>query len=757
MLASCSKVAEDLNNTTSNNSEVSFTTLINTSTRVANDAFEEGDQIAVSAFDGTSAHASNVLYSYSSSSNLFSSTSPITYKDELQELSFTAAYPATFDIFTATTFGVEQDQSSSDSYELSDLLISYCDATNDRCPKLAFGHVLSSLVINLTDSATAGGTLKIIAKGTATIDVDNKVYASTGETLEIAPLQSGDQSYKVIFAPQTIAAGELIATYEYGDTTYEWVASSDLEFLPGYRYIYEWDVDKNDVTLDGYINGWDDVTITDDDDTTAVATITLADLSSTSYPTENNWIITDSTTTYEAISESAYAAIKAIYSEDPTRQISIAFPNLEELPEYSFYSCYSLYSVSLPMATSIGEGAFYNCINLHDVYANEATTIPAYAFYCCFKIETIYAPKASTLEPIAINSCDLLTSLTLDDNYFTIEDGVVYDKDQTVVNCIMPAHTAGDLVLPSTVKAIYARAFENGLMTTISAPNVTTICDAAFSYLTNITSIELATADGVVLESVSSTVFSELYYKSTTEVDLIVGQASASFVNGNFFVIDSILYEFKSITTPAGDAFSELIINIIGDETVYVALGESYVEPGYTATENGVDISDSVVIDTELNTNSVGSWVIYYYITGSDGCTIRTARTVIVYNPDAVSIPSGTYTVQEGSYRNYDNSSISEYSQSTIEVSEVIPGMLYISDFLGGYYDQLVGYGSNYAVHGNVSVDSQGNLSLVSSYCLGWGDSLDYLENGYYDSTTGTISWDISYAGILIFHVILKI
>jgi hypothetical protein len=44
----------------------------------------------------------------------------------------------------------------------------------------------------------------------------------------------------------------------------------------------------------------------------------------------------------------------------------------------------------------------------------------------------------------------------------------------------------------------------------------------------------------------------------------------------------------------------------------------------------------------------------------------------------------------------------------------------------------------------------------MSSYIAGWGDSLDYLNDGVYDPETGTISYSVSYAGQIFMDIVLN-
>ncbi len=77
------------------------------------------------------------------------------------------------------------------------------------------------------------------------------------------------------------------------------------------------------------------------------------------------------------------------------------------------------------------------------------------------------------------------------------------------------------------------------------------------------------------------------------------------------------------------------VINLVGDPDVTVVLGESYTDPGATATdtEDG-DISDQIQVTGTVNVDAVGTYVITYNVTDSDGNEAQQViRTVTVVEP----------------------------------------------------------------------------------------------------------------------------
>ena len=194
------------------------------------------------------------------------------------------------------------------------------------------------------------------------------------------------------------------------------------------------------------------------------------------------------------------------------------------------------------------------------------------------------------------------------------------------------------------------------------------------------------------------------------------------------------------------------VVTIEGDKTMFVKQGETFTDPGASATLDGVDATDQLVIKSTVNTSKPGKYSVGYSMVNADGFAFEDSRTVYVYDGTASLLASKVYTVAEGSNRNGSP----EYSGYPIVVYQVSPGVFSISDFLGGYYDKRAAYGPDYAAVGTFKLNADNSLSLLSSSVAGWGDALDALDNGAYDPSTKVLSFTAAYAGAYNFNVILK-
>lgn len=97
---------------------------------------------------------------------------------------------------------------------------------------------------------------------------------------------------------------------------------------------------------------------------------------------------------------------------------------------------------------------------------------------------------------------------------------------------------------------------------------------------------------------------------------------SVSDSSGNIGKIERSI-EYKDEDSPA--------IELKGNSTIYLYVGNSYNEPGYTASDNcDGDITDKVEVSGNVNTSSSGTYKITYSVTDSNDNSSSVERTVIV-------------------------------------------------------------------------------------------------------------------------------
>ncbi len=224
------------------------------------------------------------------------------------------------------------------------------------------------------------------------------------------------------------------------------------------------------------------------------------------------------------------------------------------------------------------------------------------------------------------------------------------------------------------------------------------------------------------------------------------------------FVLILTSFAFVSCDNDSTAGFTDItyypVLKVLGEPVVIINKGTAYVDAGCVAELNGEDITSQVEIKSDVDSNTPGIYSISYKATNADGFSVSGKRTVYVADPTPSLISTGMHTVQNGTFRLRQGATIA-YEGYDILILQIEPSVYYVSDYLGGYYDQRVGYGSKYACVGKFRLNTDNSITLIESSVAGWGDSLSELAGGTFDPVTGLISWNAKYAG-MDFNVIMK-
>ncbi len=198
-------------------------------------------------------------------------------------------------------------------------------------------------------------------------------------------------------------------------------------------------------------------------------------------------------------------------------------------------------------------------------------------------------------------------------------------------------------------------------------------------------------------------------------------------------------------------------LDLVGESQIIVAKGASFVDPGFSSILDGEDVSDQVVVSSDVNTDVPGVYTITYEIVNPDGYPVSKSRTIYVADTTPSPIATGMHNVLGDTHRINNNSNArTDFSGYDILILQTEPGIYYCSDLIGGYYDQKVGYGSNYAMTGYFQLNADNTITLISSSVSAWGDSADEMHDASFDPVTGRISWTVEYAGFLTFNIVLN-
>lgn len=195
------------------------------------------------------------------------------------------------------------------------------------------------------------------------------------------------------------------------------------------------------------------------------------------------------------------------------------------------------------------------------------------------------------------------------------------------------------------------------------------------------------------------------------------------------------------------------VLELDGESTLILEKGSTFEDPGYTATLDGEDVTEDVVVVSNVDMNKSGIYTVAYSITNVNGFSSTASRKVIVL--DSSDEVEGFYTVTADSYRIYytfkeDKKTVDKETTTpfgaTFEILVINQGdgSYFVSDLMGGWYCQRAGYGEKYALEGTISINDDKSLTHLESYIAGWGNSADDLT-GTYDAAKHTFTYVLYY------------
>lgn len=197
-------------------------------------------------------------------------------------------------------------------------------------------------------------------------------------------------------------------------------------------------------------------------------------------------------------------------------------------------------------------------------------------------------------------------------------------------------------------------------------------------------------------------------------------------------------------------------LNIIGGDMITHAKGTPFVDPGFTATLNGVDVKDDVVLDGSVDANTEGVYTLTYTYTNVDGFAASASREVVVA-PATATLPNLEKSYNITVTRNTTTAAAAGYPQPwSGSLTKLIGDTYLISDLISGWYQARFSVSNPAVVSlvnclGVVTITGT-SVKLLRAYADNyWGTTPTPTgasnEIGTYNSTTGVITISTLWSG----------
>ena len=180
-------------------------------------------------------------------------------------------------------------------------------------------------------------------------------------------------------------------------------------------------------------------------------------------------------------------------------------------------------------------------------------------------------------------------------------------------------------------------------------------------------------------------------------------------------------------------------VEILGSPKVVINIGETYNDEGCYAELNGEDVSNQVIVSSNIDNQHIGIYSINYAAYNEDGFSAVASRTVYVVNPNSVA------TIYYGNVQGYYG--------APIFVTDNGDGTYHIDDLLGGWYFYGIypGYEPTYDFHAEADiVIAEDNTVTQVGETGDWyfaSSAPVSLANGTYNPDTKTFNLNVDYRG----------
>lgn len=378
---------------------------------------------------------------------------------------------------------------------------------------------------------------------------------------------------------------------------------------------------------------------------------------------------------------------------------SIVIPDsVTDLGGSVFFNCYNLVSANIPAGiTELNVDLFWNCTKLNSITSipESVTKIGDSVFSGCSSITEITLPKGlQEIGYYVFENCSSLSDIKIDEsneNYTTV-DGVLYNKDKTLLIAYPIGNERTSFATPSTLtkirsypfthsknlkevtlneglKEVPHYAFYDSKIVSVNIPaSVNEIVTSAFEKCTELQAVNFA--DGSNLESISYSAFSEC--SSLKQIELPEG---LKYIYSRAFQYCSKLSKVNIPTSVTKIGSSAFYNSAVLDNTIAIN-GIKYMDGWLVWSKTG--ITEAQVIDGTKGIADAGL--------GNNTAltTVNIPKSVININQDAfdntpalasinVDEQNTAYSSSDGVLYNKDKTSLVKYGEGRTETAFSVP------------------------------------------------------------------------------------
>lgn len=245
-------------------------TLASPASRISDTKFENGDPISVWAMKSQNGnpqdlnvyncYAANRRYVYDGTR--FTAANAAIEKNTGDQLNYYAVYPYSSSYSESFTFKVNEDQTTKNGYDTSDLCVAKTGVLTSATVDLTFRHAMSQVVIDVAPelgTVTAITLVNVCMK--ATIDLNawtiNSTDSSVDGTVKMNP--NGMRSFRAVIAPCKLPKGTQFAIITTTNGTYNYNLEVDTKFENGTSTNYQLQPaadNESAVSISGSIAPW---------------------------------------------------------------------------------------------------------------------------------------------------------------------------------------------------------------------------------------------------------------------------------------------------------------------------------------------------------------------------------------------------------------------------------------------------------------------------------------------------------------------